>query len=126
MDWMLQLGWQARLMTAGWHIICRRLPLGRINEEFLRLLFLHANREASALYGELPEESAQFRFIRAACLANLKGSIGLMLVKGSVMRVTIPLDLSTRPFIPLPHFIHTRTTTSLLTPSTVFLNQSSA
>jgi hypothetical protein len=51
---------------------------GRINAEFLRLLFLHANREASALAGELPEESAQFRFIRAACLANLKCSIGLM------------------------------------------------
>ena len=38
----------------------------RINEETLRLLFLHANREASALAGEVPEESAQFRFIRAA------------------------------------------------------------
>ena len=89
-------------------------------------MFLHANREASALSGELPEESAQFRFIRAACLANLKGSIGLMLVKASVMRVTIPLDLSTRSFIPLPRFIHTRTTTSLLTPSIVLFNQSSA
>ena len=55
---------------------------GRINEEFLRL-FLHAHRDASALAGELPEESAQFRFIRAACLANLKGSIGLMLAKAS-------------------------------------------
>ncbi len=41
---------------------------GRINEEFLRLLFLHANRKASALAGELPEESLQFRFIRASCL----------------------------------------------------------
>jgi hypothetical protein len=28
---------------------------GRIYEEFLRLLFLHANREASALAGELSE-----------------------------------------------------------------------
>ena len=28
----------------------------RINEETLRSLFLHANREASALTGELPEE----------------------------------------------------------------------
>ena len=71
----------------------------RINEEFLRPMFLHANREASVLAGELPEESAQFRFIRASCLANLKGSIGLMLSKVSVMRVTIPLDLSTRSFI---------------------------
>ena len=29
---------------------------GRINEDFLCLLFLHVNREASALAGELPEE----------------------------------------------------------------------
>jgi hypothetical protein len=99
---------------------------GRINEEFLHLLSLHAHRDASVLSGEFPEESAQFRFIRAACLANLKGSIGLMLAKPSVMRVTIPLDLSTRSFIPLPRFIRTRTTTPLLTPSIVLLNQSSA
>ncbi len=97
-----------------------------INEEFLRLLFLHAHRDASALAGELPEESAQFRLIRTACLANLKGSIGLMLSKTSDMRVTIPLDLSTRPFIPLPRFIRTHTTTPLLIPSIVLLNQSSA
>ena len=82
---------------------------GRINEEFLHLMFLHANREASALSGELLEESAQFRFIRSSCLSNLKGSIGSMLPKTLVMRVTIPLDLSTRSFIPLPRFIHTRT-----------------
>ena len=74
---------------------------GRINEEFLRLLFFHTNRKTSALAGELPEESAQFRFIRDVYLTNLKGSIGLMLTKVSVMRVTIPLDLSTRSSIPL-------------------------
>jgi hypothetical protein len=74
---------------------------GRINEETLRLLFLHANREASALAGEVPEKSAQFRFVRAACLANLKGSLGLMLAKAAAMRLTIPLDLSTKAFIPL-------------------------
>ncbi len=99
---------------------------GRINEEFFRLLFLHAHRDDSTLSGELPEESSQFRFIRTTCLSNLKGSIGLMLAKASAMRVTIPLDLSTRPFIPLPRFIHTRTTTPLLTPSIVLLNQSSS
>ena len=86
--------------------------------------FLHAHRDVSALAGELSEESDQFRFIRVACLTNLKGSIGLMLAKTSW--VTIPLDLSIRSFIPLPRFIHTRTTTPLLTPSIVFLNQSSA
>ena len=65
---------------------------GRINEEFLCLLFLYVNREGSSLSGELTEESSQFRFIRAGCLSNLKGSIGLMLPKASVMWVTIPLE----------------------------------
>jgi hypothetical protein len=97
----------------------------RINEEFLLLLFFHANWEASILTGELPEESAQFRFIRVSCLVNLKCSIESMKVKPSTVRVDIPLDLSTRSFIPFPRFIHTRTTTSLLTPSIVLLNQSS-
>ena len=62
---------------------------GRINEEFLRLLFMHAHRDDSVWAGELPGESAQFRFIRAACLTNLKGSIGLMLTKASVEECTV-------------------------------------
>jgi len=44
----------------------------------------------------------QFRFLRADCLPNLKGSEGLILAKASDMRISIPLDLSSRPFIPLP------------------------
>ena len=44
---------------------------GRINEEFLHLLFLHTNRETSALTGELLEESVQFHFIRTTCWVNL-------------------------------------------------------
>ena len=75
---------------------------GRINEDFFHLLFLNDHRDPSPLSGEFPEESDQFRFIRPPCLTNLKDSIGLMLVETSVMRVTIPLDLSTRTFIPLP------------------------
>ncbi len=47
---------------------------GRVYDDFNRLLFLHAHREASALVNELSEESDQFRFLRATCLANLKGS----------------------------------------------------
>ena len=97
----------------------------RINEETLRLLFLHANREASALAGEVPEESAQFHFIQEACLANFKGSLGLMLATAAAMRLTIPLDLSTKPLIPLPHFIHTRVSAPLLTPSLVLIPSSS-
>jgi hypothetical protein len=55
------------------------------------MLFLHAHREASILAGELPEESEQFRFLRASRLANLKGSVGLILTKASAMRVTVVL-----------------------------------
>ncbi len=87
-------------------------------------MFLHANREAGALAGELSEESAQFLFIRATCLVNLNISIGLMLSTVLTM-VTIPLDLSTRSFISLSRFIRTRNTT-LLTPSLVLFTQSSA
>ncbi len=58
---------------------------GRVYKDFARLLFLHANRETSILDGELPEESEQFRFLRPSRLANLKGSVGLILAKVSVM-----------------------------------------
>ena len=93
---------------------------GRIYEDFSRLLFLHAHREASALTNEIPEESEQFRFLRAACFANIKGSVGLILAKTSAMRISIPLDLSSRPFIPLPRFMRSRRVTPLLDPSLVF------
>jgi hypothetical protein len=93
---------------------------GRIYDDFSRLLFLHDHREASALANELPEESEQFRFLRAACFANIKGSMGLILAKASDMRISIPLDLSSRPFIPLPRFRRPRRVTPLLAPSLVF------
>ena len=73
-----------------------------IYDDFLRLLFLHAHCEASALANEILKVSSHFRFLRAACLANIKGSVGLILAKASVMRISIPLDLSSSPFIPLP------------------------
>ena len=82
--------------------------LSRIYDDFSRLLFLHAHPEASALSNEIPEESEQFRFLRAACFANIKGSVGLILAKASAMRISIPLDLSSRSFIPLPCFIRSR------------------
>ncbi len=42
----------------------------RIYDDFTRLVFLHAHREGSALSNEIPEESDQFRFLRAVCFAN--------------------------------------------------------
>ena len=91
----------------------------RIYDDFNRLLFLHAHREASTLTNELLEESDQFRFLRATYIVNLKGSVGLILVKTSVMRISIPLDLSSPPFIPLPCFIRSRRPIPLLAPSLV-------
>ncbi len=93
---------------------------GRVYDDFSRLLFLHAHQEASALANEIPEESEQFQFLRAACYANINGSVGLILAKASVMRISIPLDLSSRPFIPLPRFMRSRRVAPLLAPSLVF------
>jgi hypothetical protein len=87
---------------------------GRVYDDFSRLLFLHAHREASALANEIPEESEKFRFLRAACYANIKGSVGLILANTSVMRISIPLDLSSRPFTPLPRFMRSRRAAPLL------------
>ena len=87
---------------------------GRIYDDFSRLLFLHTNREGTTLTIEIPQESGQFRFLRASSLTgNIKGSVGLILVNFSVMRISIPLDLSSRPFIPLPHFIRSGHPTTL-------------
>jgi hypothetical protein len=99
---------------------------GRIYEDFSRLLYVHANREASVLANEIPEESDQFRFLRAACYANIKESVGLILAKASARRISIPLDLSSRPFIPLPCFIRSRRPLPLLAPSLVFPPRRSA
>ena len=43
---------------------------GRLYDDFIRLLFMHAHREASALANELPEESDQFHFLTTVCFAN--------------------------------------------------------
>ena len=76
--------------------------------------------------GELPEESDQFRFLRAARLVTLKGTVGLILAKASAMRVTIPIDLSTWSFIPLSRFFNSRRPAPLLIPSLVIFSQQSA
>ena len=69
---------------------------------------------------ELPEESDQFRFLRASCFVNLKGAVGLIMAKASAMRISIPLDLSSRPCVPLRLFIRSCRPTPPLAPSLVF------
>ncbi len=77
-------------------------------------------REVSVLTNEIPEQSGQFRFLRPSSLLNIKRSVGLIVTKVSVMRISIPFDLSCRSFIPLPCFIRSRCPTTLLVPSLVF------
>jgi hypothetical protein len=98
---------------------------GRVYEDFTRMLFLHVHREASILAAELSEESEQFRFLRASSLTNLIDSSGLILSKTSVMWVTIPIDLSTWSFIPLPHFLSSHRVPPLLNQSLVFIPEQS-
>ncbi len=42
---------------------------GRIFDDFLRLLFLHPDREASVLPNDIPGGIGHFRFLRAACFS---------------------------------------------------------
>ena len=85
---------------------------GRLYDESIRLLFVQVHRETSVLTNELTEESDQFRFLRASCFGNLKGDVGLIMTT-SAIRVTIPLDLSSLSFIPIPRFIRSRRPTPL-------------
>ncbi len=87
---------------------------GRLHDDFSRLLFLHVYREPSTLDNEIPEESDQFLFLRPTSYANIKESVGLILAKASAMRISIPLDLSSRSFIPLSSFIRSRHQSSTL------------
>ncbi len=99
---------------------------GHVHDDFVRLFSSQTHWETSILPGELPwetsilpgelpEETDQFRFLRVEGLVNLKESLELILDETSVMRVTIPIDLSTRSFNPLP----------LLNPSPVIFPQQS-
>ena len=47
-------------------------------------------------------------FLHTTCLVTLKGFVDLIVAKDSVMRISIPLDLSSLSFIP-PRFIRVRT-----------------
>ena len=99
---------------------------GLLYDEFIRSLFLHTHREESVLTNELSEESDQFRFLRSSCFANLKGAVGLIMTKASVIRISIPLDFPSRSSILLPRFIRSRRPTPLLTPSLVLFPPCSA
>jgi hypothetical protein len=97
---------------------------GHVYEDFVRLLFLHVHREASILAGELPEESEQFRFLRASRLANLKGSVGLILVKTNTGYYSHRFVYTV--FHTLPRFLNSRRVPPLLNQFSVLIPQQSA
>jgi hypothetical protein len=84
-------------------------------------IFRTVQREKKIPPPEIPEESEQFRFLRAACYVNIKGSVGLILATASAMRISIPLDLSSRSFIPPSRFMRSRSAATLLAPFLVFI-----
>ncbi len=43
--------------------------------------------------------------VRSSCFANLKGTVGLIMVRSSVMRVEIPLDLSSRSWLSVTYWV---------------------
>jgi hypothetical protein len=90
-----------------------------VYDDIVRLFFLPVDGESSILSEELRQKSDQFHPLRDTRLVDLKGSVGLILDKVSGMRVTIPIDLSKRTFIPLPHFFNSRRPTPLLNPPSV-------
>ena len=44
----------------------------------MELTHSYDHREGSGLANDIPEESSHFRFLRAPCLPNIKGSVGLI------------------------------------------------
>ena len=77
---------------------------GRVYDDFTRLFFLHAHREAS---------------ISENYLRNLNSFVFCERHTASGMRVTIPIDLSTWPFIPLPRCFNSRRVPPLVNQSLV-------
>ncbi len=88
----------------------------RLYDEFIRLLFFHDHREESVWVNEFPEESDQFRFLRASCFAHLK----VLLVWWWWMhRPSGFQSLSSWSFISLHRFIRSCRPTPILAPSLV-------
>ncbi len=71
---------------------------GRLQSEFVRLLFLQTHRETDRFFAASGVQSAQstsggfFHFRRAVFLSGLKSKVGLTLVKATALRIVHNLD----------------------------------
>jgi hypothetical protein len=63
-----------------------------------------------SLSTRIPNRRYRINFVFFALLVYLilRGSVGVILTKAPVMRISIPVDLSSRSFLPLPSFIRSR------------------
>ena len=70
---------------------------GRLQSEFIRILFLQAHRETDRFFApsgvQLPQtDRDMFHFLRAAFCQQLKSKVGLALAKAAALRVVLNLD----------------------------------
>ena len=79
---------------------------GRLYDDFSRLLFPHAHREASSLPNEIPEESDQFRFLRADCYVNIKGSVGSIDIFYPLTFTLFYSDVNKRTYVKRNYFVY--------------------
>ncbi len=101
------------MLRLGVHIFKCENPIGQLT---------HTRRSD----GVPDPDQDQFRFLRAVCLPILMGSVDLILAEATVMRFSVPLDLSSLSFVPLSRFIRSRRPTPLVSPSLVLFPPCSA
>ena len=106
------------IMQRAGNITCSEIMLASSG---FPISFPHSNGVLNRKSFFLTKHQGNFGSLRPVFLPNLKGSVGLILAKASDMRISILLDSSSRPFIPLPCFIRSRCPTPPLTPSLFFV-----
>ena len=78
---------------------------GRIDAEFLRLLFYHAHRESEEFFrltGQLAQPNQDYVFSKSAAFFNsLKNKVGHVMARASALRVNLNLQPSA-PSLPRP------------------------
>ena len=76
---------------------------GRIDAEFLRLLFYHAHRESEEFFrltGELAQPNRAYVFSKGAAFSNgLKNKVGHIMARASALRVNLNLQPSARSLL---------------------------
>ena len=96
---------------------------GRIDAEFLRLLFYNAHRESEEFFklaGRLAQPNQNYFFSKRAAFYNgLKNRVGDIIAKASALRLNLNLlPLSPLSLAPLPATRTPITSTPLISPTT--------